>query len=76
MSYCRFLEGDVYVFMHVGGYLECCACVMHKKDWGSFEAHSTKAMVDHLEVHKTKGHIVPERVFTGLWADDAENFSP
>jgi len=26
MSYCRFLEGDVYMFYNVNGTIECCAC--------------------------------------------------
>lgn len=26
MSYCRFLEADVYVFFSVGDYLDCCGC--------------------------------------------------
>lgn len=26
MSYCRFSEGDVYMYHHVGGHIECCAC--------------------------------------------------
>lgn len=28
MSYCRFSEGDVYLFEHVGGYIECCSCLL------------------------------------------------
>lgn len=26
MSYCRFSSGDVYLYAHVGGGFECCAC--------------------------------------------------
>lgn len=26
MSYCRFSDGDVYMFDHIDGYIECCAC--------------------------------------------------
>jgi hypothetical protein len=74
MSYCRFLEADVYVFMHVSGHLECCACFMSEDAWDSFEAHSTQEMIDHLNKHKAAGHDVPERVFKELWDDDAENF--
>ena len=28
MSYCRFSEGDVYMYYHVGGFVECCACLL------------------------------------------------
>lgn len=74
MSYCRFLEGDVYVFMSVGGHLQCCACILDIEDWHSFEAKSTQEMVDHLKEHRGAGHHVPERVYADLWADDKENF--
>ena len=26
MSYCRFGEADIYLFLHVGGGIECCMC--------------------------------------------------
>ena len=26
MSYCRFSSGDVYMYSHVAGFIECCAC--------------------------------------------------
>ena len=26
MSYCRFSDGDVYLYAHVGGGFECCGC--------------------------------------------------
>jgi len=40
MSYARFgWDGsDVYVFMHVSGHLECCACILAHGDWESFLA--------------------------------------
>ena len=74
MSYCRFLEADVYVFMHVGNFLTCSACFMSEDAWGSFDADSTQKMVDHLNEHVAQGHYVPQHVFDDLWADDAENF--
>lgn len=60
--------------MHVGGHLECCACILHKQDWSSFQAYSTQEMVEHLEEHKVAGHYIPEHVVGDLWADDEENF--
>lgn len=26
MSYCRFSSGDVYMYPHAAGFVECCAC--------------------------------------------------
>ena len=31
MSYCRFSEGDVYLYPHVGGGFECCGCSLTGK---------------------------------------------
>jgi len=28
MSYCRFSDGDVYMYPHVRGGIECCACLL------------------------------------------------
>jgi len=32
MSYCRWSEGDVYMYGHVGGYFECCCCRFAEKE--------------------------------------------
>jgi hypothetical protein len=76
MSYARFLEGDVYVFMSTSGFLECCACFLSEsKEWSStFRASSTQQMVDHLDQHKEAGHFVPWGIVDHLWHDDKENF--
>lgn len=26
MAYCRFGSGDVYMYQHIDGFIECCAC--------------------------------------------------
>ncbi len=37
MSYARFIEGDVYVFMSTSGRLECCGCILQDREWVSDE---------------------------------------
>ena len=76
MSYCRFLEGDVYIFFSGERELECCACALDplQEPWGFFKAKSTQEMVDHLEEHKKVGHFIPWGVVEHLWDDDKENF--
>jgi len=70
VSYARFAEdSDVYVYLHVDGWLECCFCSLGPD---SFKAHSTQEMVDHLGGHPR----VPEDVIPALWADDVESFPP
>ena len=33
MSYCRFSEGDVYVFLNTDYLLECCGCILQETEW-------------------------------------------
>jgi hypothetical protein len=75
MSYSRFLGHDVYVFMNVGGFLDCCACILAHGEFGeSFYAGDTQTMVDHLKKHELAGHKIPSDIYDNLWADDKENF--
>lgn len=74
MSYCRFLEADVYVFMHVGGFLECSACILGHEEREPFDANDTQTMIAHLKKHVESNHNVPQHVFDNLIADDEENF--
>ena len=70
MSYARFSrDSAVYVFAHVGGYLECCGCSLGDK----WDFHSTAEMLAHLEAHKAAGHEVPEYCIEGLKVDAEEN---
>jgi hypothetical protein len=76
VSYARFgwYGSDVYVFAHVAGVLECCACILSHEHWESFQASDTQTMVDHLKKHEDSGHSVPENIYKDLWYDDKENF--
>lgn len=33
MSYSRFSHAHVYVYMDVGGYLNCCGCILQERVW-------------------------------------------
>jgi hypothetical protein len=77
MSYCRFLQADAYIFMHVGGFLTCCGCSLPiENDIGvhSFEANSTQEMLDHIDAHLEAGHLIPGFVKERLIEDDKKNF--
>lgn len=81
MSYCRFIEADVYVFFSASGLLECCGCGLAVEPdgewWGSsFVAGDTETMIQHLERHREKGDFVPQEVFVEILNDDARNFPP
>lgn len=70
MSYCRFAEdSDVYVFLSVGGALECCGCSL-SDNWSH---RSTSAMLAHLREHRRQGHKVPERAMSRLAKEREDN---
>lgn len=92
MSYCRFLEGDVYIFLASDEKkLECCGCILQEREWVKDENSplkgylrdvgeliqnrfdTTQGMLDHLEIHKNKGHYVPDFCIEGLLRDKEEN---
>ena len=66
MSYARFSrDSDVYVFAHVEGGYECCACGL-AGTWGSIRCQTIKEMLDHLEEHKKAGDKVPDHCIERL----------
>lgn len=72
MSYARFSDADVYVYMSVSGYLSCCGCWLGD-EWNFT---STDAMIAHIQEHRKAGHDVPDNLEDALRADDEENFPP
>ena len=78
MSYARYSsDSDVYVFLNVGGFLDCCGCHLNKEGddihYGSFHAYSTKEMINHLKKHKEAGYDVPDYCIEQLQEDAEEN---
>ena len=73
MAYCRFGDGDLYVYLHVDGALTCCGCLLGRIDesgYGrSFYAKSTDEMIRHVGEHVTAGHDVPVSLIAELEAD-------
>lgn len=60
---------DVYVFLSIGGFLDCCGCSLGSNS--GFD--STDAMLAHLQEHREAGHNVPDGCIAGLERDRAEN---
>ena len=72
MSYARFgRDSDVYVFLHVNGFFECCGCVFGGEA-GRYLT-STADVIKHLEQHKAKGHKVPDDAILDLQKEAEEN---
>jgi hypothetical protein len=75
MSYSRFIEHDVYVFMHANiNKLVCMACSLGDMDTIAFTANSTQEMIDHLETHTKANDRIPENIHEELWRDDLKNY--
>jgi hypothetical protein len=55
MSYCRFIEGDAYVFRTFDDRLCCCGCIFGNEQMFDTE----QAMLDHLAAHTAAGHDIP-----------------
>lgn len=66
MSYCRFSDGDVYMYSSFSiGKIVCCACRLNKKDRrGGWQTdtilNSSKEALNHLKEHIYAGHKVPK----------------
>jgi hypothetical protein len=72
MSFARFgPQCDVYVFAHVGGFVQCCGCQLGDK----WDFHSPEAIVEHLKEHVEAGHLVPEKILDPS-TYEPEDFTP
>lgn len=65
MSYCRFSDGDVYMYAQFDGKIICCACKLTsaKDRWGNADdimLNSSKEALNHLKEHIYAGHKVPK----------------
>jgi len=79
MAYCRWSDGDVYVYGDVNdrkGEIRCCSCELRflaqpvggvfEKPYPSFIAAGPKEMIAHLKEHEAVGQRVPKYAFTRL----------
>ena len=59
MSFARFSHSDVYVYEHVGGFIECCACNLSEstEDWYA-QFKTPRDAIAHLKQHKKAGHDI------------------
>jgi len=75
MSYARFIDNDVYVYLDSGGYLNCCGCIIASEctELKSKSFYCTDDLIKHLEEHVSLGHVVKPDVFVTLILDKEEN---
>lgn len=67
MSFARFSEGDLYVYLNTEGLFECCGCGL--QDGGCFFCRTAAEMIAHVKKHRRAGHDVPDRCLYQLGRD-------
>lgn len=59
MSFERFSSSDVYIYEHVGGFIECCGCLFSDWDTEPFPKLKTpREALAHLDRHEEVGHDI------------------
>lgn len=59
MSFERFSSSDVYIYEHVGGFIECCGCLFTDWDTEPFPQLKTpREALAHLDLHEKAGHDI------------------
>ena len=60
MSFERFSSSDVYIFEHVGGFIQCCGCWLGGDDEGGWfiELKTPREALNHLDRHEAVGHDI------------------
>jgi hypothetical protein len=65
MAYSRFSNSDIYIYSHVGGWIECAACWLNEgsDEYSLFsmseEIHDDSHLISHISEHVKAGHTVP-----------------
>lgn len=65
MAYSRFWDSDIYIYSHVEGYIECCACWLNDKleEYSLFglseKITNDEQLEEHIDRHILAGHNVP-----------------
>lgn len=60
MSFARFSDSDIYMYEHVGGYIECCGCCLigeGENDW-FVKLNTPREALDHLDSHERAGNDI------------------
>jgi hypothetical protein len=62
MSFERFSTSDIYMYEHVGGFIECCGC-WFSGDWFEREVYfpqfkTPREALAHLDTHEKAGHDI------------------
>jgi hypothetical protein len=66
VSFARFSNSDVYIFEHVGGFIQCCGCSIpeSKKEeiFGFADLETPRDAIEHLKSHKKAGDDIGDAI--------------
>jgi len=71
MSYCRWSEGDVYMYEAERGIVCMCCSLEPSDNFGRVDVtlDTPQEALEHLEQHRDAGHVVPDCAFDQLRAE-------
>ena len=75
MAYARFFDSDIYIYPHVGGWIECQACWLNEgtDEYSLFssseEIYDDKHLIEHIGQHRQLGHNIPDDLIDQILAD-------
>ncbi len=74
MAYARFFDSDIYIYPHVDGYIECCACWLNEGLEDTLFGLSEKItndvdLIGHIRQHRQLGHDIPEGLEEEILSD-------
>ncbi len=59
MSFARFSSSDIYIYEHVGGFIECCGCTLVEvgdgEIFGFVHLKTPREALAHLDAHEATG---------------------
>lgn len=59
MSFARFSDADIYIYEHVGGFIECCGCSLIDPEdgemFGFAHLKTPREALAHLDAHEERG---------------------
>ena len=75
MAYSRFYDSDIYIYSHVGGWIECQSCFLNepKDEYSLFsmseQIYDDKHLVAHIRQHRQLGHNIPDGLEEEILSD-------
>jgi len=74
MAYSRFWDSDIYIYSHVDGHIECCACWLNEGIEDTLFGLSEKItndvdLIGHIRQHRRLGHNIPEGLEEEILSD-------